>query len=48
MIKDLDCVGQLCLNDDVISKDVGELEALRNSTSRLFEGLLPEKSSFEN
>jgi hypothetical protein len=40
--------GQLCLNDDVVSKDAGELEALRNAMSRLFEGLLPEKSSFEN
>lgn len=40
-------VGQLCLNDDVVSQDVKELEALREVMSRLLEGLLPEKSSFE-
>jgi hypothetical protein len=40
-------VGQLCLNDDVVTHDPNELEALRNAMSRLFEGLLPQKSSFE-
>jgi hypothetical protein len=40
-------VGQLCLNDDVVTQDERELEALRRSMSKLFEGLLPEKSSFE-
>jgi hypothetical protein len=39
--------GQLCLNDDCQSKDERELEALKGAMSRLFEGLLPEKSSFE-
>jgi hypothetical protein len=40
-------IGQLCLNDDVVSQDDGELEALRNAMKRLLKGLLPEKSSFE-
>jgi len=40
-------VGQLCLNDDVVTQDEGELERLRKTMSKLFEGLLPEKSSFE-
>jgi hypothetical protein len=41
-------VGQMCLNDDVVTQDEGELEALHLAMSKLFEGLLPEKSSFEN
>lgn len=40
-------VGQMCLNDDVVTQDEGELEALRKVMSKLFEGLLPEKSSYE-
>jgi hypothetical protein len=40
-------VGQICLNDDVVTQDEGELERLRRTMSRLFEGLLPKKSSFE-
>lgn len=40
-------VGQLCLNDDVVSQDEGELKALKEVMGRLFEGLLPDKSSFE-
>ncbi|KAH7392329.1 hypothetical protein DE146DRAFT_662244 [Phaeosphaeria sp. MPI-PUGE-AT-0046c] len=40
-------VGQLCLNDDVVSQEAGDLQALKEVMSRLFEGLLPEKSSFE-
>jgi hypothetical protein len=40
-------VGQLCLNDDVVTQDEGEVERLRTAVSKLFEGLLPEKSSFE-
>jgi hypothetical protein len=40
-------VGQLCLNDDVVTQDEGELEALKDAMKRLFEGLLPEKSTFE-
>jgi hypothetical protein len=40
-------VGQICLNDDVVTQDEGELDRLRRTMSRLFEGLLPEKSSFE-
>jgi hypothetical protein len=40
-------VGQLCLNDDAKTHDPNELEALRNAMGRLFEGLLPKKSSFE-
>jgi hypothetical protein len=40
-------IGQLCLNDDVVTQDPEELEALKRVISILFEGLLPEKSSFE-
>jgi hypothetical protein len=40
-------VGQMCLNDDVVTQDEGDLEQLRRSMSRLFEGLLPEKNTFE-
>jgi hypothetical protein len=41
-------VGQICLNDDVATNDPLELEKLRKAMSRLFEGLLPKPSSFEN
>jgi hypothetical protein len=40
-------IGQMCLNDDVAKQDEGELKALRKVMSKLFEGLLPEKSSYE-
>ena len=40
-------VGQMCLNDDVLTQDEGELEAVRMVMSQLFEGLFPNKSSFE-
>ncbi|KAF2867465.1 hypothetical protein BDV95DRAFT_502751 [Massariosphaeria phaeospora] len=40
-------VGQMCLNDDVATADVEELEKLRKVMKALFEGLLPEPSSFE-
>ncbi|KAF2646170.1 hypothetical protein P280DRAFT_388134 [Massarina eburnea CBS 473.64] len=40
-------VGQICLNDDVVTEDEGELQKLRNVMSKFFEGLLPEPSSFE-
>ncbi|KAF2729814.1 hypothetical protein EJ04DRAFT_446479 [Polyplosphaeria fusca] len=40
-------VGQMCLNDDVVLTDVDDLKRLRAVMSELFEGLLPEPSSFE-
>ena len=40
-------VGQMCLNDDVVTQDEGELEAVRMVMSQLFEGLFPNKSTFE-
>ena len=39
--------GQICLNDDVVTQDVNELEALRRVMKDLFDGLLPERSSYE-
>jgi len=39
--------GQICLNDDVVTTDVNELERLRKVMKALFEGLLPDSSSFE-
>lgn len=39
--------GQICLNDDVVTQNEEELEQLRKVMSTLFEGLLPEPSSFE-
>ncbi|KAF2202346.1 hypothetical protein GQ43DRAFT_369365 [Delitschia confertaspora ATCC 74209] len=39
--------GQICLNDDVVTTDEGELERLRKVMKALFQGLLPEPSSFE-
>ncbi|KAJ4024673.1 hypothetical protein NW752_003228 [Fusarium irregulare] len=40
-------VGQLCLNDDVVTTDPKELAGLQNAMLELFEGLLPEPSRFE-
>ncbi|KAI1675820.1 Stealth-CR2 multi-domain protein [Pyrenophora tritici-repentis] len=40
-------VGEMCLNDDVLTQDEGELEAVRMVMGQLFEGLFPNKSSFE-
>lgn len=40
-------VGQLCLNDDVVTKDMTELTVLQNSMMALFKGLLPEPSRFK-
>jgi hypothetical protein len=40
-------VGQICLNDDVVTADVAELDHLGKVMSALFEGLLPDPSSFE-
>ncbi|KAF3046741.1 Xanthine phosphoribosyltransferase 1 [Didymella keratinophila] len=39
--------GQMCLNDDVVLEDENELAALKEVIKQLFEGLLPEPSSFE-
>ncbi|KAF2015632.1 hypothetical protein BU24DRAFT_346597 [Aaosphaeria arxii CBS 175.79] len=39
--------GQICLNDDVVTTDVKALDRLGEVMSTLFEGLLPEPSSFE-
>jgi hypothetical protein len=39
--------GQICLNDDVITSDEKELEQLRTVMSNLFQGLLPDPSSYE-
>lgn len=39
--------GQICLNDDVVTQDELELEELGKVMKSLFEGLLPEPSSFE-
>jgi hypothetical protein len=39
--------GQICLNDDVVTSNEEELEQLRKVMSALFEGLLPEVSSYE-
>ncbi|KAF2788666.1 hypothetical protein K505DRAFT_378744 [Melanomma pulvis-pyrius CBS 109.77] len=39
--------GQICLNDDVVTSDEKELDHLRKVMSALFEGLLPDPSSFE-
>ncbi|CBX96083.1 hypothetical protein IAQ61_004911 [Plenodomus lingam] len=39
--------GQICLNDDVVTTDQAELEHLRKVMSALFEGLLPDVSSYE-
>lgn len=39
--------GQICLNDDVVTTDKAELDQLGKVMSALFEGLLPEPSSFE-
>lgn len=39
--------GQICLNDDVETQDERELEQLRIVMGALFEGLLPDPSSFE-
>ncbi|KAJ1337351.1 3-O-alpha-D-mannopyranosyl-alpha-D-mannopyranose xylosylphosphotransferase [Microdochium nivale] len=41
-------VGQLCLNDDVVSSDEGDLAKLQSAMVSLFTGLLPEPSRFEN
>ncbi|KAI5366631.1 putative stealth protein CR2 region 2 [Septoria linicola] len=40
-------VGQLCLNDDISTEEEAELEDLRSTINRLFEGLLPQASRFE-
>jgi hypothetical protein len=40
--------GQICLNDDVVTEEETELEALKEVMEQLFEGLFPEPSSFEN
>jgi hypothetical protein len=37
----------MCLSNDVVTQDEGELALLMKTMSRSFEGLLPEKSSFE-
>lgn len=39
--------GQICLDDDVLTEDEPELKALKKVIEQLFEGLLPESSSFE-
>ncbi|KAF2179426.1 hypothetical protein K469DRAFT_716424 [Zopfia rhizophila CBS 207.26] len=39
--------GQICLNDDVVTTDKAELDQLQKVMSTLFEGLLPDPSSFE-
>lgn len=40
-------VGQICLNDDVVTADTAELDHLGKVMAALFEGLLPNPSSFE-
>lgn len=40
-------VGQLCLNDDVITEDPAEIESLRKAMMKLFKKLGPERSQFE-
>lgn len=40
-------VGQMCLNDDVVTSDPDELNHLGKVMDALFNGLLPEPSSFE-
>jgi len=40
-------VGQLCLNDDVISEEEGAVADVRNVMMRLLEGIVPEQSRFE-
>lgn len=39
--------GQLCLNDDVTTEDEGELNMIQQAMNELYQGLFPEKSSFE-
>ncbi|KAJ4290540.1 hypothetical protein N0V90_010757 [Kalmusia sp. IMI 367209] len=46
-IKHQKLAGQICLNDDVVTQDVIELEELRKVMNALLQGLLPEPSSFE-
>ncbi|KAH7041408.1 uncharacterized protein B0I36DRAFT_232726 [Microdochium trichocladiopsis] len=41
-------VGQLCFNDDVVTNDEFELQALKQAMKNLFQGLLPEPSRFES
>lgn len=45
--RDRPVMGQLCLNDDVVTRDEVEIEKLRWGMKELFEGLLPEKSPYE-
>ncbi|KAH7374428.1 hypothetical protein B0T11DRAFT_217663 [Plectosphaerella cucumerina] len=40
-------VGQLCLNDDVTTKDIVQLEELQNLMFKLFNELVPQPSKFE-
>lgn len=40
-------VGQLCLNDDVATEDPQAIEDVRKVINKLFNGLVPEPSSFE-
>ncbi|KAF2264237.1 hypothetical protein CC78DRAFT_517408 [Lojkania enalia] len=47
LIKHKKEVGQICLNDDVALANEEELEKLRLVMAELFDGLLPEPSSFE-
>ncbi|KAF2003940.1 hypothetical protein P154DRAFT_427696 [Amniculicola lignicola CBS 123094] len=46
-IKNKKRVGQMCLNDDVVTTDPEELEHLGKVMNAVFEGILPRKSSFE-
>lgn len=39
--------GQLCLNDDVTTEDETELNMIQQAMNELYNGLFPEKSSFE-
>jgi hypothetical protein len=38
--------GQLCLDDHAVTEDEAELNALKEVTKQLFEGLRPDPSSF--
>jgi hypothetical protein len=40
-------VGQMCLNDDVVSTDEEQLARLSKAMGELFEGMFPQPSSFE-
>jgi len=42
-----DLAGQLCLNDDVTTTNMQELDDVKQAMTELYQGLFPEKSPFE-